>query len=168
MKKRNTKKTFILYLSVLAVSVCSGCTAWRQLQESYGKLRLNDDVKALFESYVVSPEFEYYISGTDLYPRAIIRMEEDENFAHGLWKRRHFTRKDLQAAVENMRYEAMSIGLRLHGFDIIDNSGKKVGEWYSVMDVSPSITRTKEGYLSISTPRVDIYERPPRINIFHY
>jgi len=163
-RMRGHKKIVLLFLFCISVVWCAGCVVFNG---SYGRLMINDEVRAHFESFDAGG-YVYYTSGTDLYPRAIIGIDRNEFFDQGLWTQRSFTAETLEASVRNMQEKASSVGLRLYGFDITDSTGKKVGIWYSVQDITSAISRDKEGRLVVTTPPLDVYDRAPRWKTFSY
>jgi len=46
----------------------------------------------------------------------------------------------------------------LHGFDILDNKGNVIGQWYSVLNATTSVQMTGENSVLVHTPRIDVYE----------
>ncbi len=161
---RGHKKIFLTFLLCISLLCWAGCAVFNG---SYGRLMINDEVRAHFESFNVGG-YVYYISGTDVEPRAIVGVDKNEPFDQGLWKQRSFTRDTLEESVRNMQVKASSVGLRLYGFDITDSTGKKVGIWYSVQDSTSAISRDKEGRLVVTTPPLDVYDRAPRWKTFSY
>ena len=152
----------ILSMLLAGILLCGGCAGTFLSQAGYGKLRLNDDVRAAFKAYYVNPRYNYYISGNDIYPNAIMGLDEAYTLKSTLWKKRHLTPESLETFVRDMTSKAWGTGLVVNGYDILDDAGRDIGDWFSVPDVHPAIRTVGEREVSISTPPLDLYERFPQ------
>jgi len=55
--------------------------------------------------------------------------------------------------VSNMQMRALTSALQgMHGFDILDNHGRKIGEWYSLINLIMGIKMTGDGKVVIYPP----------------
>ncbi len=60
-----------------------------------------------FESYQVNADFRYYISGSDLYPNALMGLHRDYRLdPETLWKEVTMTPTKMKEIVENMKTKA--------------------------------------------------------------
>jgi hypothetical protein len=55
----------------LVLTACSG-----QIFRNYGRIEPNGKVTDGFERYEINPEFHYYISGSDLFPNALMGLHK--------------------------------------------------------------------------------------------
>jgi hypothetical protein len=47
--------------------------------------------------------------------------------------------------------------LMLHGFDIFENRGRKMGDWFSIMGLIMTVEITGERRVIVYTPPIDTY-----------
>jgi hypothetical protein len=73
----------------------------------YGELRPNEEVTGAFEAFRTDPGMEYYISGSDVYPNAIIGIDKSLTLETNLWKKRELNVGGMKELVGNMRSRAM-------------------------------------------------------------
>jgi hypothetical protein len=139
----------MLLISMLAAAVILVLIVWRFSGGRYGELWPSQEATAAFETFRIDPEKEYYISGSDVYPNAIIGID--------LWKKRNLTAEGMKELVGNMRSRAMEHLTSLQGFDILDDRGAKIGDWFSLPGMSIVIWMKGEDRVSISTPPLDVY-----------
>jgi hypothetical protein len=76
-----------------------------------------------------------------------------------LWKKVDMTPVKFQELVTSMqdRIRTLSIKLSLHGFVILDDKGKQIGVWYSILSVRTSIKMKDSRTVIIDTPDIDTY-----------
>jgi len=96
----------------------------------YGKIRLSQDVTEAYESFRVNPDQRYYISGSDVYPNAIIGIDRAWTLESDLWKGRDLDSSGLKELVSNMRSKASESTATLNGFTICDNRGNVIGDLF--------------------------------------
>lgn len=113
----------------------------------YGSLRSNPAVGEAFEAFSVDVEMQYYISGPDACPNAIMGLNQSWQLRESLWKERAMTSGELKAMVS-----AMADKKPCHGFDVLDHQGQKIGVWFSAIDTSTTITILDSNVVSIVTP----------------
>jgi hypothetical protein len=153
-KKRIYVVSFVCVLMFLCTSGCAGLR-----MPGYGRIDPNRDITKAFENYEVKPDLNYYISGRDIYPGAIIGIDKKYTLVTKMWKKREFTTKTLKALVLNMQIKVMDLEfIFIHGFNIIDEKGKDIGDWYSIHRGTTSIKSIEDNRLIIPPPPYDIYE----------
>jgi len=116
--------------------------------------------KSAFESYTsfrIDPAKHYYSSGPDAYPHALLGLNKDWVLESDLWKKRDLDPAGIKGLVVNMQDRAMEKSLVLQGFDVLDDRGGKIGDWYSIMGLFIVIKILREKKVSITTPPHDIY-----------
>ena len=60
---------------------------WRLSSGAYGKLSPSNELTISYKSYHVDPDSNYYISGSDDFPAAVIGIEKSLTLDADLWKR---------------------------------------------------------------------------------
>ncbi len=146
----------ILIALVITVIVLIILAIWRS-RVRYGKIRPSRDVTAAYGRFRVDPNLNYYISGSDVYPNAIIGIDKAWTLESDLWKKKDLNSQNMKELVQNMRAKSEERTLTLHGFDIFDNRGRKIGDWFSIMGVIMTVEITGEKKVIVHTPPVDTY-----------
>ncbi|MDD5167332.1 MAG: hypothetical protein PHN75_00815 [Syntrophales bacterium] len=124
----------------------------RYLRGDYGELRLNPEVADTFDHFLINDHFNYYVSGPDACPNAIMGIDKTWVLASDLWRRTELTPATMKELVGQMRDKH----LPLHGFDIIDHRKTKIGAWYSVLDIHITIKIAGENRIVVSTPALNV------------
>ncbi|MBN2439299.1 MAG: hypothetical protein JXL20_11950 [Deltaproteobacteria bacterium] len=146
---------YVKVIIILAAAVVLLLIFWSLSQGRYGKLRPSREATAAFENYRVDPEKVYYTSGADACPNAIIGIDKSRTLESDLWTKRNLTVEEMRYFVGNMRSGA--VDQFLQGFDILDNRGAKIGEWFSLPGISITVWIKGVDRVSISTPPLDLY-----------
>ena len=146
-----------ILITVLAVAATLFIAYWRFSCGCYGKLRPSSEATVAYESFRVDSGRNYYSSGPDPYPNAIMGMNKSRAVVSDLWKKQDLTAEGMKRLVENMRARAMEQGASLHGFDILDEKGVKIGDWFSIPGLNIMIRTEGENRVVVSTPPLDIY-----------
>jgi hypothetical protein len=144
-----------ILIGILAAAVVVLLIVWSFSQGRYGELRPNKEVTDAFETFRINPVQEYYTSGPDVCPNAIIGIDKSRMLETDLWTKRELTFEGMKKLVGNMRSRAMDQFLQ--GFDILDDRGAKIGECFSLPGISITIWIKGIDRISISTPPLDIY-----------
>ena len=152
------KRIYVIsFVCVLMFLCTSGCAGLRM--SGYGYIDPSRDVTEAFENYEVKPGLNYYVSGRDLYPGAIIGIDKRYTLVTKMWKKREFTTETLKALVLNMQTKAMDLDfIFVHGFNIVDEEGNDIGDWYSLHRATTSVKGIEDNQFIIPTPPFDIYE----------
>ena len=79
--KQMTYKITLGLLLLGLMTVFSGCF------ENYGRLRLSKEVDQTFEKGIVLPDYNYYYSGGDARPWAILGIEKSYKLRTTQWKK---------------------------------------------------------------------------------
>lgn len=109
-----------------AILMVVGCTGSKQ----YGRYRIDDQVKADFEAYRVFPQYAYFFSGPQNFPRAIIGVDKNYELVSRFWKPIDLTERQLTKWIQNITH----VGVGSHKFDgytMLAPQGDPVGIWYS-------------------------------------
>jgi hypothetical protein len=145
----------LIAVGIIAIALIIIIT-WRFGARS-GKIRPSRDVTEAYNSFRVDPNLNYYISGSDIYPNAIIGIDKVWTLESDLWKKKDLISQSMKELVHNMRTKTAEQSLILHGFDIFDNRGRKIGDWFSIMGVITTVEITGERRVIVYTPPIDTY-----------
>jgi hypothetical protein len=135
----------------------SGCNG--SLFKNYGRITPDGNVTNAFEKYQVNPNYNYYISGSDVYPIAIIGLDKALTLEPDLWKKVDMTPAKLRELVLDMKLKVSSLSwkLFLNGFAMFDDKGNQIGIWYSILGVKTSLSMKDEHTVIIITPAIGTY-----------
>jgi hypothetical protein len=155
MRLRRILVVSVLLLLGLNFIACSG-----SLFRNYGRILPSEEADRDMEGGVFRPEIRYYISGSDLYPNALIGLHRDYRLnPETLWKEVAMTPGKLREIVGFMKTRAYEFRQFPRGFDLIDTEGKKVGFWYSIFTARTFIRFEEDGTVMIVTPELDTFDR---------
>ncbi|MCK9230690.1 MAG: hypothetical protein M0Q23_05160 [Syntrophales bacterium] len=144
----STQTIIILFVAaVVVVVLVKGLGGGR-----YGRLLPAGNVAERYETFRVDPEKQYYTSGPDSCPNALMGINRSWSLEGGLWKKRDLTESAMKNLVLDMQRKALDHTTVLHGFDVLDDRGWKIGDWYSVMGLDITIRIRGEKRVSITTP----------------
>ena len=156
----STRTAFFVLTLFLCLGVLSCATS---SLGNYGRIIPDAEVTEAFESYVVYPDYRYYISGVDLNPNAFMGLRRDYQLeASTLWREVAVSQARMKEIVDGMRRKAQDFMMLQYGFTITDNHGNPIGVWYSVMDARTFVRLNEDGTVRINTPFQDTYERRER------
>ncbi|MBP8981384.1 MAG: hypothetical protein KBG09_09105 [Syntrophobacterales bacterium] len=150
--------------SLIIITIVSAVFAvivlhWRFSGGSYGRLHPNGEVTTAYESFQTTPRLNYYLSGPELYPHALMGIDRDWTLLSDLWKRIDFTSGRMKGLVRGMQTKARENLVRLQGYDIVDEHGMKIGDCFSLPGIHVVIRIKGGNRVEISTPPIDTYER---------
>ena len=129
------------------MSAGSLASAWF---ENYGSIAPRGDATEAFESYQVQPDLNYYFSGSDTWPDALMGLNKAYTLDSSLWKKLEMTPEIMKKMVSSMKGRP-SVPI-LHGFAILDPQGRQIGQWYSVLNIRTVIKMVDEKTVDIYTP----------------
>jgi hypothetical protein len=124
----------IMLLCILAAAFFSfqGC-ANLQLK-NFGTIVPDKDVTSAFEQFQMDGNYKYYISGSEVYPTSILGLSKDYTLDTDLWVEVAMTQKMFTMLVSNMEIRLLECCFqRQQGYAVLDNNGKKIGVWYSLL-----------------------------------
>ncbi|PKN17803.1 MAG: hypothetical protein CVU71_15365 [Deltaproteobacteria bacterium HGW-Deltaproteobacteria-6] len=140
-------------LTVMIMGFLTGCTG--SLFKNMGSFEPSTTATQNFEKFVINDDYNYYLTGSDVYPVAIFGLKKayiidsDED----LWKKIDPKQEVMSELVTNMQLRALSCCLQgMHGHDILDNHGRKIGEWYSLLSLIIGIKIKEDGKVVIYPP----------------
>lgn len=148
-------QTLIIFsIAVLAALVL---TVWMFAGGRYGGLRPSQESTEAYASFRVDSDKNYYSSGADFYPNALMGLDKSWRLESDLWKKREVTTEELKELVVNMNSRVTQRMAALQGFDIMDDRGWKIGDWYSIPGLNITVKVTGEYEIVITTPPIDTY-----------
>lgn len=152
MRKRSGYFYFLCVLSFVIIMGCAG-----KYFKNYGGIVPNKDVRNVFENYQIDPDFNYYYSGSDVYPNALMGLKKTYTLESDLWKKVEMTPQLFREFVKNMQTKALTLGLNQYGFAILDNKGNQIGIWYSLLSVRTVVQMKDNNVVVIHTPDIETY-----------
>lgn len=146
-------RKYEMILAVILIWFFMGCTG--TLLKNMGSFEPSTMATGHFEKFVIHNDYNYFLSGSDVYPVAIFGLKK--NYIIGsdedLWKKIDPKQEIISELVSNMQRRLMECCFqRPHGFDILDNHGHKIGEWYSMLGLIIGIKIKEEGKVVIYPP----------------
>ena len=155
MRSMKSFSLYVLLVLCLGFLSCSG-----SLFRNYGRILPSGEATRDLESGVFRPEFRYYISGSDLYPNALIGLHRDYRLdPETLWKEVQMTPEKMKEIVEHMNTKASYYLEFQKGFELLDNNGRPIGVWYSLPKARTSLRIQEDGTVRIDTPDLDTYDK---------
>ena len=129
--------------------------------KNYGSIVADGRVMQAFDKFKVNPNYNYFYSGSDVYPNAVIGLDKTYTLESDLWKKVDMTPSKLKEIVTFMKDKAATVNLTtaLHGFAILDDKGKQIGVWYSIFraTTTASVRMMGDKTVQIDTPDVDTW-----------
>ena len=155
MRKKRNVQSVLICLLVMVLSSCAGL--W---PDRIGRIVLDREAALIFEKKQCGAEYQYYYSGAELYPSALmgirkdIRLEDDT-----LWKKVDMTPERCLDMVSHIQTRALGLSLFPYGFVIQDDQDKRIGIWYSILTATTPVWMKDNHTAVIHTPPVDTYLR---------
>jgi hypothetical protein len=81
-----------------------------------------------FQNLQINPDFNYYITGSDAFPRTILGLNKSYTLNSDLWKKIDPTPAVFRFLVNNM----CSRGGFIPGYSINAENNRQIGVWYSI------------------------------------
>jgi hypothetical protein len=146
---------FLLPVLCLSIVACTG-----SLFKNYGRIDPSREATQAFESHEVNTEYRYFTSGSNIYPNAMIGLHRDYRLdPRTLWKEETMTPARMKEIVNFMQMKADEYRLILHGFDMLDDKGRRIGIWYSIMTAPTLVRMQEDGTVRIDTPDLETYTK---------
>ena len=132
---------------LLSAFVLFGCAAFIN---GFGTLVPDQIAEKNFETYQVNPGMNYYFSGAEAWPDAIIGVNKTYTLGASLWTKIGATPDVFKNLVSGMKSRPDSPSPR--GYAILDDKGRQIGVWYSIFGVSGYVKMEGENTVDIATP----------------
>jgi hypothetical protein len=155
---RPDPKVFTVLLIALSI-FCIGCIGGDVRLRGYGDMHPKAAVAALFEAYQRDDRLDYYMSGPETAPTALMGIDRRYRLESALWRRIDDPAPVLKELVTGMQSKAAEYNRTLFGFDIRDTEGRDIGDWYSVLHSRMPVKLLGEKGVMVYPPPNDIYER---------
>lgn len=150
------KGQFGLIVILFVVFLLAGCLGGR-----YGNIFPDGQVSKDFEAFKIDPGMNYYYSGPDLYPNALIGLKKEYVLDSDLWKPIKPTPESFRDMILHMQEKAREYREFQFGFTMYDDKGKPIGVWYSILKAR-TFTQMGEGNkVRVYTPDLMIYMSGP-------
>ena len=153
---KSRPKMFLSGICILVLLSFTGCAGSRLAL--YGGVIPDEEVTESFEGYRIDSDLNYYISGSDMYPNAIMGLGKAYTLGSTLWRKVEMTPGQLRELVTNMRSKALVV----HGFALVDDRGNRIGVWYSILSAPTSLRMEGDRTVVIPTPALNTYEESER------
>lgn len=152
-------KTILSAACIMLLLLSSGCASMQL--KNYGSIVADGRVTAAFDKYQVNPNYDYFYSGSEVYPNAVMGLDKAYALDSDLWKKVDMTPAKLREIVTYMKDKAATVNLMtsLHGFVILDDKGKQIGVWYSILKATTksSVRMKDDKTVLIDTPDIDTW-----------
>jgi hypothetical protein len=129
--------------------------------KNYGSIVAEGRVMEAFDKFQVNPNYDYFYSGSEVYPSAVMGLDKSYTLESDLWKKVDMTPAKLREIVMSMKDKAATVNFTasLHGFVILDDKGKQIGVWYSILKATTnSSVRMKDSKtVLIDTPDINTW-----------
>lgn len=146
-------------VAMMAVFVLLGVVTAVSCGGRYGDIRLDSTVERVAESLVMDPTMDYYYSGPDLYPNALIAVKRGYKLGPDLWKAMGRDAARFRDTVLHMQERAREFGESPRGFVMTDDRGNTVGWWYSVMRAKTMLRMEGEDHIIVYPPELVIFDK---------
>ncbi len=144
----------------LLLAVCLSALACAGMFRNYGRINPSDEVSNAFATFQVNKDYRYYISGPDLNPTALMGLDKSYRLdPETTWREVQMTPERMKELVEGMDTKAGMQHESQRGFQLLDNSGRPIGVWYSLIRARTFVLMRDNGTVRIDSPDLDTYER---------
>lgn len=127
-KIKITLYSLLVFLLILGFVGCSSKYAY--FQRSY-------EITDTFENYKILSDYNYFYTGSDIKPLAIIGLNQDFTLVDGKWKPLSLTSEKLKNLIETMMFQDGSeYKINPNGAAILTSDGIKIAIWYSAWEYS--------------------------------
>jgi hypothetical protein len=139
------KTQFLIYNLILATMavIFTGCSA-----PLSGRLQSSPEVTKVFKRSQILPDHQYYISGFQRVPYAIIAVDNKYQLRAGPWKPIDMDSTSLNQLIYRMEHV---YSLNPRGAWILDQDGNRLGAWYS-SQYQTLVKREKDNRIAVVTP----------------
>jgi hypothetical protein len=150
-----SKLVFCIIIFIVLFSM-SGCTS--SFFKNSGRIETDADVTDSFNKFQTNANFNYYITGSDVYPTSILGLNKAYTLETDLWKQIDMTPELFSELVTNMNTRSIQCcSQTMTGFYIFDDKDNKIGVWYSLISGSIFIKMKENNKVIIFPPRDELY-----------
>lgn len=159
MKRTTTLSLRLVVTGLILLAI--GCAGWPASLQT-GRFDLDEGVTGAFERHEMNPGYDYFISGSDACPNAVLGLKKGISLGETLWKPLPADPAAFKDLIDRMRLRALALRRYQHGFVLRDDAGQAIGVWYSLMSARTVVRRRSDGTFLIYTPDLDTYDRYER------
>jgi len=157
-EERNMRKLFLSSFFIVAILLMFSCPGYAGLLNGrYGTILPDTNAAKAFESFKLSADLNYYISGSAEYPNALMGLNKKYTLDSTLWKKIDPSPLRFRELVLRMQVRARQIGQFQYGFAIFDDKGNQIGIWYSILLARTPVLMKEDQHVEIYTPDIDTY-----------
>lgn len=131
-----------LFLVWVIVSL-TGCGS-----ATYGRLENSPEVTQVFKDAKILSDYQYYISGFQRIPYAIIAIDDKYQLRSGLWQPLDLNSASLNQIVYRMDHV---YSLTPRGAWIVDHEGHRLGVWFS-SQYQTTVKMEKNNQIMVASP----------------
>ena len=141
----SVKTQFLIYSLILATMavIFAGCAA-----PLAGRLESIPEVTQAFKSSQILPDHQYYVSGFQRVPYAIIAVDNKYQLRAGRWQPIDMDSTSLNQMIYRMEHV---YSLNPRGAWILDPEGNRLGAWYS-SQYQTLVKREKDNRIVVRNP----------------
>jgi hypothetical protein len=125
---------------------------------NYGSIIPDAAATKAFETFQIDPDMNYYYSGPEVYPNALIGLKKSYVLDSDLWKPIVAQPKVFKELITAMQTIALEHGMLQHGFAINDNKGQTIGVWYSILTARTLVRMGDGNKVEIFTPELILFK----------
>lgn len=159
MKRTATPSVRFVMTGLILLAI--GCAGWPAAQQT-GRFDPDESVTGAFERYEMNPGYDYYISGSDACPNAVLGLKKGMSLGETLWKPFPADPVAFKDIIGRMRLRALDLHRFQHGFVLRDDAGQAIGVWYSLISARTLLRRRSDGAFLIYTPDLNTYDQYER------
>jgi hypothetical protein len=115
---------------------------------TYGRLENSPEITLVFKNSQILSNFQYYISGFQRVPYAIIAIDSKYQLRSGRWQPIDMDSSTLNQIVYRMDHV---YSLTPRGAWIVDDKGNRLGVWYS-SQYQTTVQREKDDQIMVVSP----------------
>ena len=140
-----SRAQFVFYSLILALiaSGFAGCAA-----TSSGRLQSSQEITEMFKNSRILPDHQYYVSGFQRVPYAIIAVDNNYQLRSSRWQAINLDSTALNQLIYRMEHV---YSLNPRGALILDHEGNQLGIWYS-SQYQTRVRREKENRIVVVSP----------------
>ena len=102
-------KTILSAACATLLFLSSGCASMPL--KNYGSIVADGRVTDAFDKYQVNPNYDYFYSGSEVYPNAVMGLDKAYALDSDLWKKVDMTPAKLREIVTYMKDKAATVNL---------------------------------------------------------
>jgi hypothetical protein len=148
------RKLFLSSFFIIAILLMFSCLGCGLFSGRYGDMVPDTNAAKAFESFQISADFNYYFSGSDVYPGALMGLNKKYTLDSTFWKKIDPSTLRFRELVLQMQWYATHhvVGAFNYGFAILDDKGNQIGIWYSLMENTTTVLMKEDQHVEIYTP----------------